>query len=229
MLRERRRAGRVIKAVLRREDRAAAQGRRAAAGRVQDGQGLRRHQAQALGRRQDGRPPRQQGRDLADPARGGHALPGGRHARRHRAEPARRALAHERRPDPRDAPRLGGARSGPQIQRASEHSYGRRSCATSSRRSTATGAPRELDELPTTTSWRSRAARAAASTWRPPCSTAPRRRRSASCCAGGLPHQRQDRAVRRPHGRAVRRATSRSACIYMMKLHHLADDKIHAR
>jgi hypothetical protein len=40
-------------------------GRRAAAGRHQDGQGLRRHQAQAAGRRQDGRPPRQQGRHLA--------------------------------------------------------------------------------------------------------------------------------------------------------------------
>ena len=35
----------------------------------------------------------------------------GRHAGRHRAEPARRAVAHEHRPDPRDAPRLGGARA----------------------------------------------------------------------------------------------------------------------
>ena len=33
-----------------------------------------------LGRRQDGRPPRQQGRHLQDPARRGHAVPGGRHA-----------------------------------------------------------------------------------------------------------------------------------------------------
>ena len=31
----------------------------------------------------------------------------GRHAGRHRAQPAGRAVAHERRPDPRDAPRLG--------------------------------------------------------------------------------------------------------------------------
>ncbi len=57
------------------------QGRRAAAGRHQDGQGLRRHQAQAVGRRQDGRPPRQQGRRLARPAGRGHAVPRGRHAR----------------------------------------------------------------------------------------------------------------------------------------------------
>ena len=48
--------------------RAAAEGRRAAAGRHQAGQGLRRHEAQAPGRRQDGRPPRQQGRHLAHPA-----------------------------------------------------------------------------------------------------------------------------------------------------------------
>ena len=96
---------------IRREDRAAAQGRRAAAGRVQDGEGLPRHQTQALGGRQDGRPPRQQGRDLADPARGRHALHVGRLAGRHRADPTRRALAHEHRPDPRDAPRLGGPRA----------------------------------------------------------------------------------------------------------------------
>ena len=38
-------------------------------GRHQDGQGLRRHQAQAVGRRQDGRPSREQGRRLAGLAR----------------------------------------------------------------------------------------------------------------------------------------------------------------
>ena len=39
--------------------------RRAAERRAADGEGLRRHQAGDLGRRQDGRPARQQGRDLA--------------------------------------------------------------------------------------------------------------------------------------------------------------------
>ena len=39
--------------------------RRAADRRARDGQGLRRDQAQPVGRRQDGRPPRQQGRDRA--------------------------------------------------------------------------------------------------------------------------------------------------------------------
>ena len=55
--------------------------RRTAHRRAGDGQGLRRHQAHAVGRRQDGRPPRQQGRHRQDRARGGHAVPGGRHAR----------------------------------------------------------------------------------------------------------------------------------------------------
>ncbi len=120
--RERRRRGRAAAArsrgdgarargALPREDRAPEPRGRAAAGRHQDGEGLRRHQAQAPGRRQDGRSPRQQGCRQPHPARGGHAVPGGRHARRHRAEPARRAEPHERRSDPRDAPRLGRARS----------------------------------------------------------------------------------------------------------------------
>ena len=84
--------------------------RRAAPGRHQAGQGLRRDEAQAVGRRQDGRPPRQQGRHRAHPARSGHAVPAGRHPGRDRAQPAGRAVSYERRPDPRDPPRVGGAR-----------------------------------------------------------------------------------------------------------------------
>ena len=93
-----------------RQDRSPDQGRRAAARRHQDGEGLHRHQAQAAGRRQDGRPSRQQGRRQPDPSGGGHAVLAGRHAGRPRAESARRAEPHERRPDPGDAPRLGRAR-----------------------------------------------------------------------------------------------------------------------
>ena len=52
-------------AALREQGREAAARRRAAAGRDEDGQGLRRGEAQAAAGRQDGRPPRQQGRDLA--------------------------------------------------------------------------------------------------------------------------------------------------------------------
>ncbi len=82
-------------------------GRRAALGRAPDGQGLHRHQAGHLGRRQDGRPARQQGGHRQDPARGGHAVPRRRHRRRDPAEPAGRAEPHERRPDPGDPPGLG--------------------------------------------------------------------------------------------------------------------------
>ncbi len=61
-------------------------GRRAPLGRAPDGQGLHRHQAGHLGRRQDGRPPRQQGGHRQDPPRGGHAVPRGRHGRRDPAQ-----------------------------------------------------------------------------------------------------------------------------------------------
>ena len=47
----------------------------------------------------------------AHPAGRGHAVPGGRHARRHHPEPDRRAEPHERRPGAGDAPRLGGERA----------------------------------------------------------------------------------------------------------------------
>ena len=81
--------------------------RRAALGRAGDGQGLPRHEAPALRRRQDGRPPRQQGRHRPHRARGGHAVPRGRHAGRRPAQPAGRAQPHERRPDPRDSTSAG--------------------------------------------------------------------------------------------------------------------------
>ena len=72
-------------------------GRRAAAGRAEDGQGLRRGQAPPAAGRQDGRPPRQQGRGVEDRPGRGHAVHGRRHAGRHRAQSARRAVADERR------------------------------------------------------------------------------------------------------------------------------------
>ena len=92
---------------LRGQGRQAAARRRAAARRDEDGQGVRRGEAQAAAGRQDGRPSRQQGRHLQDPADRGHAVPGGRHRRRRRAQSAGRAVADERRPDLRNPPRLG--------------------------------------------------------------------------------------------------------------------------
>ena len=99
--------------------------RRAAARRQPADPRQRRRQAQDLGRRQDGRPPRQQGCRGQDPAAGGHALPAGRHARRHHPQPAGRAQPHEHRPDPRDPPRLGAARAGPPDGAAGQGRHGR--------------------------------------------------------------------------------------------------------
>ncbi len=59
---------------LREQGREAPARRRAAARRDEDGQGVRRGEAQAPARRQDGRPSRQQGRDLAHHADRGHAV-----------------------------------------------------------------------------------------------------------------------------------------------------------
>ena len=92
--------------VFRRDD-----ARRAARRRERAGARLHRPAAQGLRRRQDGRPPRQQGRHRPHPARRGHAVPRGRHARRHHPQPDRRAEPHERRPGAGDAPRLGGERA----------------------------------------------------------------------------------------------------------------------
>ena len=101
-----------VRCRLRGEEEEAHQRRRAAAGRAEDGQGVPRGQAPAAAGRQDGRPARQQGRDLQDRAGGRHAAHGRRHADGRRAESAGRAFADERRPDPGDAPGLGGQGAG---------------------------------------------------------------------------------------------------------------------
>jgi DNA-directed RNA polymerase subunit beta len=75
--------------------------------RDEDGQGLRRGEAQDSARRQDGGPSRQQGRGVQDRSDRGHAVPRGRHPCRHRAQSARRAEPDERRADPGDASWLG--------------------------------------------------------------------------------------------------------------------------
>ena len=155
--------------------------RRAAPGRHQAGQGLPGHQAQDLGRRQDGRPPRQQGRDRQDPARGGHAVPGRRHAGGHRAQPAGRAHPHERRPDPGDPPGLGRARR----------------WASSVATPVFDGADGGPDQ-------------------------------ATGCDEAGLPENGQtmlyDGLTGEPFDRQVT-----VGVIYMMKLAHLVDDKMHAR
>ena len=105
-------------AAVRREEGEDSPRRRAASGRHQARQGVRGDEAQAVGRRQDGRPPRQQGRHRAHSSRGRHAASAGRHAGGDRAESARRSVAYERRTDSRDAPRLGRARAWPLLRHA---------------------------------------------------------------------------------------------------------------
>ena len=132
-----------VREASRREEGQDHRGRRPRPGRAEDGQGVPGGEAPRAARRQDGRPPRQQGRDLHHRAGRGHAVPRGRHAGRHRAEPARRALAHERRPGARDAPRLGGQGPGSE-DRPHARAAGRppRSCVASSSRSTTRPAAR---------------------------------------------------------------------------------------
>ena len=81
--------------------------RRPAARRQRPGPRLRRDQAQDRRGRQARRPSREQGCDLEDRARGGHAPPRRRHPGRRHPQPARRAEPDEHRPDPRDPPRVG--------------------------------------------------------------------------------------------------------------------------
>ena len=117
---------RPVRPDVRAEEEEADAGRRTAAGRAEDGQGLRRGQAPPAAGRQDGGPPRQQGRRVEDRSGRGHAVHGRRHAGRHRAESARRAVADERRPDPRSPPGLGGEGSGPPHRRHAEGAGERR-------------------------------------------------------------------------------------------------------
>ena len=102
---------------------------RAAAGRHPAGEGVLRREAEDLGGRQDGRPPRQQGHRRPHRAGGGHAVPAGRHAGGHRAQPARRAEPDERGPDPGDPPRV--VRPDPRLQGQDPGVPGRRTRARS--------------------------------------------------------------------------------------------------
>ena len=125
--------------------------RRTAQRRAADGQGVHRDQARDLGRRQDGRPARQQGRHRQDPAGGGHAVSGGRHAAADHAQPAGRAQSYERGTDSRNAPGLGRRRLGfqaitPVFDGASEEDINvclddARACRATARRGCSTAGP----------------------------------------------------------------------------------------
>ena len=158
-------------------------GRRAAGRRAEDGQGLPGRQAPPAARRQDGRPPRQQGCGLQDRPGRGHAVHGRRHPVRHRAQSAGRAFAHERR---------AGAGSAPGLGRQGHRQPHRRHAAARGQAGRAAQVPGPaLQQLgpqgrPVVAVRRGRAGDGAATCPRacrspPRCSTAPRKRKSAAC------------------------------------------------
>ena len=166
-----------------REDRSPVEGRRAAAGRHQDGEGLHRHQEEAPGRRQDGRSSRQQGCGLAHPAGRRHAVP----RRRHPVDIVLNPLGVPSRMNVGQIleTHLGwgaeGSRRGGRIGECSTNEIASR------RRSIGHLRPRQptskLREGPARrrSSTRSRRSCRRASTSRRRCSTAPRRSRSSRC------------------------------------------------
>ena len=214
--------------------------RRAAAGRAQDGQGVRRGEAQAAAGRQDGRPSRQQGRDQPHPAERGHAVPRGRDAGRHRAQSAGRAEPDERRPDLRDPSGLGRARprqadrgrcsrtSTPRARASTARTSGR--SAPSSRTFTARITHAEIDARDDDEvhgarlqSGRRRADGHAGVRRRP----RSRRLGDAGRWRGSTSRARSTLFDGRTGEAFDRKVTV--GYIYMLKLHHLVDDKIHAR
>ncbi len=205
-------------------------GRRAAAGRAEDGEGVRGGEAPPAAGRQDGRAPRQQGRDLEDHPGGGHAAHGRRHAGRHRAQSARRALAHERRADPRDPPGLGGEGPGPSHRRAGQGSAedGGRRREEDPRAHLQRQGRRGLEA-----DRRGSAAARAKPAGRRAVRHAGVRRRGRSEINGmlemaGLPQSGQVQLFDGRTGEGFDRHVT-VGYMHMLKLHHLVDDKMHAR
>ena len=200
-------------------------------GRAQDGQGLPGRSSAAAARRQDGRPPRQQGRHSRIVPVGRHALHGRRHPGRHRAQPAGRALADERRADAETtiwAAKGLGQRIGDmlQAQAAAE-------ARLPGRLYNSTGCKGDLSDAKDGERKAgcnlSRTARRS----RPRCSTAPRSR--IRDMLKGLPRNaarpdgdRTQRTCSTAHGESFERKTT-VGYMHCLKLHHLVDDKMHAR
>ncbi len=218
---------------LRGQGRQAAPRRRAAPRRDEDGQGVRRGEAQAAARRQDGRPPRQQGGHLAsilpieDMPHLEDGTPGG-----HGAQSAGRALADERRPDLRNPPGLGLRGPGQADQGALLEAWqdgGQKKAELIDRLKEIYGADAELPETKRSSSnWPATWTRACRSP--PRCSTARTSPTSKNMLeqAGLSANPARCILYDGQTGEQFKRPVT-VGYIYMLKLHHLVDDKIHAR
>ena len=232
--------------------------RRPVPGRQPPGAGLRGQEAQDRRGRQAGRPPRQQRGHLQDRPRRGHAVPGRRHAGRHHPQPAGRAFAYEHRAGHGDPPGLGRSpRLLPaqaqqtsmdgdvrrraticrppsrstlvkQVLRHRRRLHGRRArCPSPPRCSTAP--PRSTSTRPSWAGWSLR---------RIACSVARRQPGLEPNLAVKMPISLDNNPGTRVAGK-VKLYNGRTGepydqsitvgYMYMLKLHHLVDDKIHAR
>ena len=186
--------------------------RRASPRRPQDGEGVHRDEAEALRRRQDGGPPREQGRHLPDPSGRGHAVHRRRRAGRRGVESARGPLAHERRADPRGAPRVG--RQGTRGAAPADDGEGvqhRLRCGSGSARSTTpSGSGRTSRSSPTTSCGRSSGRCTAGCSSPPPCSAGRRKARSRITCVsrGSRSAARRCSTTGGPGRRSSRRSPS---------------------
>ena len=215
-----------------RQDRAPLEGRRAAAGRDQDGEGLHRHQAQAPGRRQDGRTPRQQGRHQPHPARRGHAVPA------RTARPVDLVLNPLGVPSRMNVGQIlethlgwGAYELGRQIQRMVEEK--RATAEVKEHAQASTRAIELLDGFFDKLADDEVEARSPRSSKRRLHGLAGVRRRARERHQGrarlaGPPLERPGDPLRRPHRRRFDQNVT-VGIMYMLKLHHLVDDKIHAR
>jgi DNA-directed RNA polymerase subunit beta len=217
---------------LRGEEEEADAGRRIAAGRAEDGQGVPGRQASPAARRQDGRPPRQQGCGFQDRADRGHAAHGRRYADGHRAESAGRAFADEHRPDSGNPSRMGGQGPGREDRRdaAQPGCRGRmrklldKIYNSSARRSEDIDSltEKEVVELAATSRWRA---------FRHPGVRRCARVRNQDHARTGRPAQQWTGQVTLFDGRTGEPFERQVTVGYMhvLKLHHLVDDKMHAR
>ena len=181
--------------------------------------------------RQDGRPPRQQGRDRAHSSRGRYAVSARWNAGRDRSQSARRAFPYERGSDSGDAPGLGRARAGQEDCRAGQ---GQHRCGVHAR-ADEEGVRREPRRCASCWSWTTRCCFASAAGMKRGIwfgtavfDGAQESEIKALLASAGLPSSGKTALFDGMTGEQFEQPVT-VGYIYMLKLSHLVDDKIHAR